>query len=277
MNIEIDVVMITKNSNKHYFKRVLRSIEKNVPLHHLIVIDGYSTDGTVETIRSIFRDKAVVLRSRLVANGELGYARYLGMRLVDADWFAFIDSDTEILDGWFENALRYMRIEKVYGIEGSHTGKKDLPIAIKTVNDIPRGWIIRDGFYKYIGASTTNVLLRRQVISLLNPAIMTQLRSGEDFYIAQQIVKHGYLYLRVPVMKAIHHGIEFSLGGIIKYFKRAISESGIHLELPLSTYIQYNLLHLAPDLARNPPQAIIRISSLIGSTVSSTKTKRLAE
>jgi hypothetical protein len=44
----IDVVMLTKNSNKPYFRRVLKAIKREIPVHHFIVADGYSTDGTVE-------------------------------------------------------------------------------------------------------------------------------------------------------------------------------------------------------------------------------------
>jgi glycosyltransferase involved in cell wall biosynthesis len=44
----IDVVMLTKNSYKPYFRRVLRAIKREIPVYHFIVIDGYSTDGTVE-------------------------------------------------------------------------------------------------------------------------------------------------------------------------------------------------------------------------------------
>lgn len=273
----IDVVMLTRNSNRPYFHRVLKSIERNIPLNHLIIVDGYSTDGTIETVKSIFKEKTIVLRSKTACHGELGYARYLGMRLVDTEWFAFIDSDTEILDGWFENARRYMRLDRVWGIQGSFTGVKDLPLLIKRPNEIPQGWIIRDGFYRYMGASTANVLLRKKVISLLDPAVMTRLRSGEDFYIAHQIVKHGFLYLRVPEMKAIHHDTGLSLRGIIKHFRRGLSESGMFLEIPLSTYILYNTLHLLLDTHRNPLQATIRVFSILGSVASWIKTRKLAK
>lgn len=38
------------------------------------------------------------------------------MKLVDTEWFAFIDSDVEILDRWFDVAKRYMSNPKIYGI-----------------------------------------------------------------------------------------------------------------------------------------------------------------
>jgi len=78
-DLEIDVVMLTKNSNKPWFKRVLKAIKEEVPVHHFIVVDGYSTDGTIEVVKEFFDDKLILLRTRK----PLGCARYLGMKPVD--------------------------------------------------------------------------------------------------------------------------------------------------------------------------------------------------
>jgi len=51
----IDVVMLTKNSNKPWFRRVLTAIKREIPVHHFIVVDGYSTDGTVDVVKEFFR------------------------------------------------------------------------------------------------------------------------------------------------------------------------------------------------------------------------------
>ena len=71
-DLEVDVVMLTKNSNKPWFKRVLKAIKEEVPAHHFIVVDGYSTDGTVEVVKEFFGDKLVLLRT----GRPLGCARY---------------------------------------------------------------------------------------------------------------------------------------------------------------------------------------------------------
>jgi hypothetical protein len=63
----LDVVMLTNNSNKPYFRRVLNAIKREIPVH---------------------------------------CSRYVGMKLVDTEYFAFIDSDVKILSGWFEVARR---------------------------------------------------------------------------------------------------------------------------------------------------------------------------
>jgi glycosyltransferase involved in cell wall biosynthesis len=69
---EIDVVILTKNSNKPWSKRVLTAIKKEIPVHHFIVVDGYSTDGTIEIVRELFDRKIVVIKTL----SPLGCARY---------------------------------------------------------------------------------------------------------------------------------------------------------------------------------------------------------
>jgi glycosyltransferase involved in cell wall biosynthesis len=44
--------MLTKNSNRPWFRRVLAAIKREIPVHHFIVVDGYSTDGTVDVVRN---------------------------------------------------------------------------------------------------------------------------------------------------------------------------------------------------------------------------------
>lgn len=50
----IDVVMCTYNSNTPYFGAVLRRISEEVPVHCFVVVDRFSSDGTVEKVFEIF-------------------------------------------------------------------------------------------------------------------------------------------------------------------------------------------------------------------------------
>lgn len=45
----IDVVMLTKNS-EHLLNKRLKPIYGNVPVKHLIVVDGFSNDNTLKII-----------------------------------------------------------------------------------------------------------------------------------------------------------------------------------------------------------------------------------
>ena len=57
----IDVVMITKNSVHPYLEESLSSILRNVPLKQLVVVDSFSTDGTIELINR-FQEKGVKIK-----------------------------------------------------------------------------------------------------------------------------------------------------------------------------------------------------------------------
>ncbi|MGA2524544.1 MAG: hypothetical protein ABSF65_10390 [Candidatus Bathyarchaeia archaeon] len=48
---QVDVVLLTKDS-AHKLSNCLTSIYKNVPVKNLIVIDGFSTDGTLKILES---------------------------------------------------------------------------------------------------------------------------------------------------------------------------------------------------------------------------------
>ena len=106
---EIDVIMPTWNSNKPYFKRVLVAIKKYVPLHHLIIIDRFSGDGTLEIARNIFHeDELVVIRS----SARLAHARWIGIKHVDTPFFAFIDDDVEVMANWFKECYRVISLSR---------------------------------------------------------------------------------------------------------------------------------------------------------------------
>ncbi|MEM1831531.1 MAG: glycosyltransferase family 2 protein [Desulfurococcaceae archaeon] len=237
---EIDVVMLTKNSNKPYFKRVLNAIKRNIPIHHFIVIDGYSNDGTIEVIREFFSDRLIVVKTKAC----LGLARYIGMRIVDTEWFAFIDSDVEILDGWYESAKPLMKLDRIYGIQGvwafdSVDSSNSNISVVRHISQIPREHIIRYGFYKFAGADSGHALLRKNVVKLLDYSIISVLEAGEDFYIAQRISEAGFWYVRTTKLKAIHHGKGLNLE---KLLKRAFNIHGLALYLDTPTYLQYSFV-----------------------------------
>ncbi len=99
MALEIDVVMITKNSIDQFeepslFKKVLASIFQEIPVHKFIVVDGYSTDDTVKIAKRYTPHIIQDSRGR-------GKAREIGIKRVETEWFAFVDSDVILCPSWF--------------------------------------------------------------------------------------------------------------------------------------------------------------------------------
>ena len=275
--MRIDVVMLTNNSNKPYFRRVLNAIKREIPVHHFIVVDNYSTDGTLDVVKQYFKDVLLVIRTR----GSLGYSRYVGMKLVDTEYFAFIDSDVEILSGWFNAAERFMiRYHgKVLGIQGVFVqinkkigGKRSKVIElIRPLKDIPLKTLLLRGFYKWGGADSGHVIFHRSVIDLVNPCVLTQLHAGEDLYIAQTIVEKGFKYVRVPEMRAIHYGTYT----VTKAVKRLTSANGLYLYLSLPAISSYYLARITISLTKSREEILLHVIGLLSSPIAYNKTRQI--
>ncbi len=274
--MEIDVIMLTKNSNKPWFKRVLSAIKREIPVHHFIVVDGFSSDGTLDVIRNYFKDNVIIVQTKR----PLGFARYIGMKLVDTEWFAFIDSDVEILPGWFETARRYISMPRVLGVQGVFTNSNNLypsrnsdikAETIKPLRKILRKQLLFHGFYSWGGADTGHVLLHKLVRELIEPCVLAKLHCGEDLYLAQSIIQRGYYYIRVNDMRAIHYGRE-TLG---KATQRLKAENGILLYLNPVDYMLYSWFRMIASLARSQKSSLLYLAALIYSPISYVKTRVL--
>ena len=57
--VQVDVVLLTKNSFKPCLKECLESIGDNLPINRLIIVDGGSTDETISFI-SDFCQKTIL-------------------------------------------------------------------------------------------------------------------------------------------------------------------------------------------------------------------------
>lgn len=103
MSAKIDVIMITKNSEKPCLRDSLDSIIRNIPLNRLIVVDSFSTDGSIKIIDDLNINKKIIQ-----ANASRGKAREIGVGEVETDFFAFVDSDVILSDEWYENIITHL-------------------------------------------------------------------------------------------------------------------------------------------------------------------------
>ncbi|ASJ08376.1 hypothetical protein A3L11_03660 [Thermococcus siculi] len=88
-NQQISVVMCVKNREDE-IERALRSVKNQNGILEIIVVDGNSTDRTVEIARK-YTDKIYSDEGK-----GLGYARYLGAKKARGKYIAYVDSDTEL-------------------------------------------------------------------------------------------------------------------------------------------------------------------------------------
>ncbi len=98
----ISVIVVVRNGAK-YIAQALRSILKQTMLpNEIIVVDGKSTDGTVEIARN-FKIESPSIRIFDQAVLGLAYARNLGLRMAQGELIAFLDHD----DLWHPKKIEY--------------------------------------------------------------------------------------------------------------------------------------------------------------------------
>lgn len=97
----ISIVIPTYNSEKT-IKRALNSVlNQSYKKWEAIIIDSYSTDKTIELIKSYRCKKIKILY--VSKNKGLAKARYIGIKEARGNVVAFLDSD----DDWHKNKLLY--------------------------------------------------------------------------------------------------------------------------------------------------------------------------
>jgi len=94
----MDVVICTLNS-EHSIKACIESVLREVAVQRIHVVDGGSTDATLEIVRR-FPQVTVYLRPDLT----LGQSRAFAFGLPETEWFLQIDSDVVLREGWAKEA-----------------------------------------------------------------------------------------------------------------------------------------------------------------------------
>jgi glycosyltransferase involved in cell wall biosynthesis len=109
-NVTVDVVIRTRNSAE-LLAQCLDAIFAEIPVRRVIIVDGGSTDQTLE-IAARYPDVEVHVKPEL----NLGQATQFAFSVAKADWIAVIDSDMILQKGWFNEMSKYM--DKADAIEG---------------------------------------------------------------------------------------------------------------------------------------------------------------
>ena len=178
----IDVVLLTKNS-AHLLAKCSASIYENVPVKNLIVVDGFSTDSTMEIVNKINRKHGNI--TVLKVNGSRAKAREKGIRQVSTEWFMFVDSDVILSRDWFRKAEKNVKsdVGAVWGVN------IDVIPNVKDKRFLKlQGLIARQCFGVRGGMHDT--LIRRKAVEGIQ--IPEQLHAYEDAYIINWIKEKGY-------------------------------------------------------------------------------------
>jgi glycosyltransferase involved in cell wall biosynthesis len=179
---QVDVILLTKNS-EHLLNKCLTSIYHNVPIKNLIVIDGFSTDRTLEIFENFNRRYGNILLFQI--EGSRAKARTEGIRHVTTEWFMFVDSDVVLCKDWHKRVQADIT-EGVGAVWGLNVD------VIPNVTDkrilIFQSLVAKQCFYLRGGMHDT-LILRKAVEGIQIPE---HLHTFEDAYIVQFIEKQGY-------------------------------------------------------------------------------------
>jgi hypothetical protein len=206
----IDVVMLTKNSIKPCLRKSLDSIYRNIPVRRLIVVDNGSRDGTIDLVKSY-------PRSEVVENplGNIASSRQLGIEAAETRWFAFIDSDIVLCEGWFQEISRHVS-DGVGAIFGA-----TLPMELHVHNSaaalarLKRTTVIRlQASQRRLPPGDTLFNLR----ALKGIAIPNDLFTAEDEFIMKFIASRGFRLVRLEDAYCYHFThLPGSPSGIVAY------------------------------------------------------------
>ncbi len=225
----IDVAVLTMNSER-MLKECLNSIYINLPVNHLIVVDGCSTDATSDIVLEFQKKYGNVLF--IQERGTRASARQTAISRVKTDWFVFVDSDVILSKNWFAQAQKLMKdnVGAIWGIEiwSVLRGQRMLRLFERFTLKI---------FEKRGG--THDMLIRRKTVEDI--AIPFELHTYEDAYIKTWIEKKGYKVLGVYEPYCIHFRAD-NVWTAKKHIELVVSDLKFasHRPILLPSYLVYS-------------------------------------
>ena len=181
MSMKVDVVIPTYNSAS-VLEECLRAIAHYIPYNKMIIIDGGSTDKTIEIAKKYNCEIHIW-------KGSLGESRMIGISKVSTKWLLFIDSDIVINEKFFDEIVKYID-DDVGAIQG-------LPLHPDDFNDFIRNnKKIKPRAIGFGERGFTNCTLIRT--DLIKDLDLRGIEAYEDWLIKNHVLKKGYKWLFVP-------------------------------------------------------------------------------
>jgi glycosyltransferase involved in cell wall biosynthesis len=198
--LKIDIVLLTKNSLQPCLHECIESIYKNIPVNRLIVIDGGSTDGTLELIKQYPRVKVID-----DSKGTRATARQIGIDAVETEWHLQVDSDVILSNDWFEKAWKHVD-EDVGAIWGVAVPNEIHFFNITYAMSKLYKMSVKDLLAKQMRSERCmmhDTLIRTS--SVKDIRIPSSLHIWEDDYIGRHIMGKGCKFLKVTEPYCLHN------------------------------------------------------------------------
>jgi glycosyltransferase involved in cell wall biosynthesis len=198
--MQIDVVLLTKNSLEPCLKECLDSIYANIPVSRLIVVDGGSTDGTLPLLKTY--PHVEIIQD---INGTRATARQKGIEAVRSGWHIHVDSDVVLSKGWFQNAWKLVD-DKVGAIWGAavpadkHFFNIDYAMS-KLYRKSIKELLVRQ--MRSQRCMMHDTLIRTEAVRGIK--IPRNLHIWEDEFIGRHIMAKGFRFLKVVEPYCLHY------------------------------------------------------------------------
>lgn len=182
----MDVVICTLNS-EHSIGACIASVLRELAVQRIHVVDGGSTDGTLEIVRR-FPQVTVHVRPDL----SLGQSRAFSFTLPQTDWFLQIDSDVVLQEGWAR-------------VAAEHFGRADV-LEFGTVNHWeflnPPPEAVGTRAYEHRAFFFTNVM-RREAVRAID-LDFPPLQNWEEELTRRRMRERGFSWLKTGITHADH-------------------------------------------------------------------------
>jgi glycosyltransferase involved in cell wall biosynthesis len=198
--MKLDVVLLTKNSLKPCLKECADSIYANIPVNRLIVVDGGSTDGTLELLQG-YPDVEVIHDP----GGTRATARQKGIEGVTTDWHVHVDSDVVLSHSWFRKAWKLVdaTVGALWGAAvpaERHHFNIDLAMSKLYRKSVKELLVRQMRSQRYMMHDT---LIRTAAVRGIR--IPRSLHILEDEYIGRYIIRNGFIFLKVVDPYCLHY------------------------------------------------------------------------
>jgi len=197
--MELSIIILTMNSRK-YIHVLLNSI-KDCEIDkkaEVLVVDADSTDLTRCCVKGFNFPRVIN-----VGKVSKGKARNIGIKESHGNVIAFLDSDTEVLPGWYESLEKSMKTCDIVAGYSPDPSRKDIgrvPILINGCD---------------ISYPTCNIAYKREIFEKIKTGFVEIQRIPEDCEFHYRCIKAGYIIDYNPRMKVFHHQ-KFSRFGFSK-------------------------------------------------------------
>jgi glycosyltransferase involved in cell wall biosynthesis len=207
----VDVIINTMNSAST-LRQCLESVVREIPLNKIIVVDGGSTDESVDIAKEF--DCDVYVRPDL----NLGRSRLFAFRKATTSWFCQIDSDEALHEGWWKEVSEYTNRPEVGAVEVGRVNYYKIPFPPNKRR-----------------AMFGQNLIRRSIVDQVSDM---DVKVNEDELFRRFVEIRGYRWLQIDKCLADHYGPYYSF----PYRYRSDFKLEVMSEPPKWAYEQLGIL-----------------------------------